>query len=110
MSRREPARPAPLESGPGVRYEEATAIIDGLMSGIENTDGPEQVALQYVLAAKATQDRAEAIECAWAFATVWRHDLHNPDFIEPPSGLLVLVEHLIEQPVGPTWGAPAGDD
>ena len=91
-------------------YEAATAIIDGLMSGVENPDGAGQVAPQYVLAARAKRNRAEAIECAWAFATVWRHDMHNPDFVDPPPGLLALVEYLIEEPVEPAWGAPVGDD
>lgn len=94
----------------GVTYKEATAIIDGLMGGIE-PEGARQDALQYVLAARAEQNQAEAIELAWAFATVWRHDMHKPDFIDPPFGLLALVEHLIAEPVEQVaWGARVAGD
>jgi hypothetical protein len=92
-----------------VTYKEATAIIDSLVGSIDDPDGAGQAAPQYALAARAEEDRAEAIEAALAFATVWRHDMDDPEFIDPPAGLLALVEYLIGEPVERTWGAPVAD-
>jgi hypothetical protein len=35
--------------------------------------------------------------------------MDDPEFIDPPAGLLALVEYLIGEPVELTWGAPVAD-
>ena len=98
----------PLESA-RMTSKRAAANLDSLMGSIDDPDGAGQAALQYVLAARAEEDRTEAIEAALAFATVWRHDMDDPEFIDPPAGLLALVEYLIGEPVELTWGEPVAD-
>jgi hypothetical protein len=80
-------------------YEEAIAIVNALMVGIENPDGDWQPAAQDVLAAKAERNRLEAIQPAWAFATIWRHDGDRPEFVLPPRTFVAMVEYLIGEPV-----------
>jgi hypothetical protein len=41
----------------------------------------------------------EAIQPAWAFAIIWRHDGDRPEFVLPPRTFVAMVEYLIGEPV-----------
>lgn len=80
-------------------YDEAKEIVAEFTAGIEHDFGSWQPSAAETLGALAERDRLQAIRPAWAFATVWRHDVDTPGFTMPPHKLVGMVEYLINEPV-----------
>jgi hypothetical protein len=84
-------------------YDEAAAVVEAFMAGIENDEDDWQPSPTDTLQAVADRNRMEAIRPACAFATIWREDVEKPEFERPPLEMAALVEFLIGEPI---WTKP----